>query len=164
MGSIDAASEAKIRSFAEDFKLTHMLPFDWHVTLAYKYSLSNLPSSEVLAIKTYVTEQLQGKSFLLGRASFCSFNDMTNFTPHDGLQNPFDVTFHMLIPSSKVGVLIGRGGATILGVNQESGAKVQIARQNEPDSDERRILFTGTRLSVNKAEQLVRQIVEINNT
>lgn len=163
MGSIDTESETKIRTFAHEFDLSHMLPFDWHVSLAYKYSTSEISPAHEAEIKSYVAGQLMGKSFVLNKASFCYFNDMTKFIPHDGCHNPFDVVSHILIPSSQVGILIGRGGATILGVHTESGAKVQISVSNEPDSNLRKVLFKGTRSAVERAQELVRQITAIED-
>jgi len=62
-----------------------------------------------------------------------------------------------LIPSDKIGMLIGRGGTTINGIKNESGAKIQIAPEHEtmPGSPERVVYLTGLQAAIDKAAELI---------
>lgn len=65
------------------------------------------------------------------------------------------------IPNNKVGVLIGKAGETIRVLQHNSGAKIQITRDFEanPNSSSRPVELLGTLESINKAEQLIKDVI-----
>ncbi|XP_010542704.1 PREDICTED: far upstream element-binding protein 1 isoform X3 [Tarenaya hassleriana] len=67
----------------------------------------------------------------------------------------------MEVPSSKVGVLIGKGGDTIRYLQFNSGAKIQILRDAEadPNSALRPVEIIGTIASIEKAEKLIHAVI-----
>ncbi|KAJ7989767.1 hypothetical protein DPEC_G00307930 [Dallia pectoralis] len=62
------------------------------------------------------------------------------------------------VPDSMVGLIIGRGGEQINKIQQDSGCKVQIA-PDSGGSPERGVSLTGTAESIQKAKQLLDEIV-----
>ncbi|KAL7176619.1 hypothetical protein ACSBR2_030040 [Camellia fascicularis] len=68
----------------------------------------------------------------------------------------------MEVPNNKVGVLIGKAGDTIWFLQINSGAKVQITRDGEADpySSTRPVELIGTLENINKAEKLIRDVIE----
>ncbi|XP_072971500.1 uncharacterized protein [Typha angustifolia] len=65
------------------------------------------------------------------------------------------------VPNNKVGVLIGKAGDTIKFLQINSGAKIQITRDGEadPNSSTRPVELIGSLESINKAEQLIRDVI-----
>jgi len=61
----------------------------------------------------------------------------------------------------QVGVLIGKAGETIRTLQTNSGARIQITRDAEadPNSSTRPVELTGTLESINKAEQLIKDVI-----
>ena len=61
----------------------------------------------------------------------------------------------------KVGLLIGKGGETIKYLQQHSGARIQITRDSDADpfSPTRQVELIGPLDHVNKAEQLIKDII-----
>ncbi|XP_020694385.1 uncharacterized protein LOC110108190 isoform X4 [Dendrobium catenatum] len=88
--------------------------------------------------------------------------------PHSGHQTSFDLSISRKIevPNNKVGVLIGKAGETIRHLQINSGAKIQITRDgdNDPHSPMRHVELTGTMENINKAEQLIKDVIaEVHN-
>ncbi|KAL0917666.1 hypothetical protein M5K25_012745 [Dendrobium thyrsiflorum] len=83
--------------------------------------------------------------------------------PHSGHQTSFDLSISRKIevPNNKVGVLIGKSGETIRHLQINSGAKIQITRDgdNDPHSSMRHVELTGTMENINKAEQLIKDVI-----
>ncbi|GLJ31062.1 hypothetical protein SUGI_0621650 [Cryptomeria japonica] len=79
-------------------------------------------------------------------------NQSSNF---QGSSRKFDV------PNPKVGLLIGKGGETIKYLQQNSGCKIQITRDADADpfSPTREIELIGPLDRINKAEQLIKDII-----
>nr|CAB3481873.1 unnamed protein product [Digitaria exilis] len=65
------------------------------------------------------------------------------------------------VPNSKVGVLIGKAGETIRNLQTSSGAKIQITKDVDADSNAltRSVELVGTLASVDKAEQLIKSVI-----
>ncbi|CAO2169762.1 unnamed protein product [Urochloa humidicola] len=65
------------------------------------------------------------------------------------------------VPNSKVGVLIGKAGETIRNLQMSSGAKIQITKDVDADSNAltRSVELVGTLASVDKAEQLIKSVI-----
>lgn len=65
------------------------------------------------------------------------------------------------IPNGRVGVLIGKGGETIKYLQAQSGAKIQITRDADaiPFSQTRSVDITGSSEQVNRAEQLINDVL-----
>eukprot|EP00271_Cylindrocystis_brebissonii_P017930 TRINITY_DN487_c0_g1_i9.p1 TRINITY_DN487_c0_g1~~TRINITY_DN487_c0_g1_i9.p1 ORF type:complete len:206 (+),score=27.55 TRINITY_DN487_c0_g1_i9:58-618(+) len=53
-----------------------------------------------------------------------------------GLQGTIDITFRLLVPTSRVGFIIGKQGAHINTIREDTGAKIRIA-PSAPGLDER---------------------------
>jgi len=60
------------------------------------------------------------------------------------------ITLRLVVPASQCGSLIGRGGAKIKEIREETGANVQVASDPLPQSTERAVTVSGTRDSVNQ--------------
>lgn len=68
---------------------------------------------------------------------------------------------------TQVGVLIGKAGETIRNLQISSGAKIQITKDIEADSNAltRPVELVGTPGSVDKAEQLIKSVIaEVHST
>jgi len=70
-------------------------------------------------------------------------------------ENGGDRTEFVLVPSNKVGLVIGKGGETIKSINQASGAYVEIDKRAPPDAQEKNFIIRGPPDSVEKAKQMV---------
>ncbi|CAA6666104.1 unnamed protein product [Spirodela intermedia] len=66
------------------------------------------------------------------------------------------------IPNGRVGVIIGKSGETIKYLQLQSGAKIQVTRDAEvdPSSQTRMVELMGTTEQVNKAEQLINDVLK----
>ena len=62
---------------------------------------------------------------------------------------------YVTVPSSKVGLVIGKGGETIKSINQASGAYVEIDKRAPPDAMEKNFIIRGPPENVDKAKQMV---------
>ncbi|XP_010262211.1 PREDICTED: far upstream element-binding protein 1-like [Nelumbo nucifera] len=65
------------------------------------------------------------------------------------------------IPNGRVGVIIGKGGETIKYLQLQSGAKIQVTRDMDadPNSLTRMVELMGTPEQINKAEQLINDVL-----
>jgi hypothetical protein len=90
-GSIDEESKVKILLFAGEYKLTQLLPFDWHITIAYNYAPMAREQMESISLQvsTHLRDLFIGKEFVLDIAKMCFHRDMTRFEPWDGSKYPF---------------------------------------------------------------------------
>ena len=61
----------------------------------------------------------------------------------------------MMVPSSKVGLVIGKGGETIKSINQASGAHTEIDKSAPPDAAEKNFVIRGPPECVDRAKQMV---------
>jgi KH domain len=86
-----------------------------------------------------------------------SSNGHSPFVP--GLQ-----TEVLSVPNDKVGLIIGRGGVTIRALQEESGARIQVAK--EPDNGSRNralrpVTITGVRHCIEKAKQMITEKINL---
>jgi far upstream element-binding protein len=65
------------------------------------------------------------------------------------------------VPNSKVGLIIGKGGETIKYLQQQSGARIQVARDadSDPRLSTRQVEIMGSADQISHAEQLVRDVI-----
>uniref|UniRef100_A0A1I7U0A3 KH domain-containing protein n=1 Tax=Caenorhabditis tropicalis TaxID=1561998 RepID=A0A1I7U0A3_9PELO len=63
--------------------------------------------------------------------------------------------FYLSIPSSKCGLVIGRGGETIKQINIESGAHCELTREGNEDPNEKTFVIRGTDYQVEHAKHLI---------
>ncbi|KAL4314745.1 hypothetical protein AHAS_Ahas15G0115800 [Arachis hypogaea] len=66
------------------------------------------------------------------------------------------------VPNEKVGLIIGRGGETIKGLQTKSGARIQLIPQHLPegdDSKERTVQVTGDRRQIEIAQELIKEVM-----
>jgi len=59
------------------------------------------------------------------------------------------------VPSSLVGMIIGRGGETVKRLAAESGARIEVAKEQAEGSEERDIYITGTPECVEEAREMI---------
>merc|ERR1712013_478992 len=64
-------------------------------------------------------------------------------------------TEYVLVPSSKVGLVIGKGGETIKSINAASGAHTEIDKSAPPDAAEKNFVIRGPPECVDRAKQMV---------
>lgn len=65
----------------------------------------------------------------------------------------------VLIPSNRVGMIIGRAGETIKRIQDESGARLQMI-QDDPTAEMKPLKIAGDAAAVAKAEKLVRDMLD----
>jgi len=64
-------------------------------------------------------------------------------------------TEFVMVPASKVGLVIGKGGETIKSINQASGAHCEIDKQAPPDAQEKNFIIRGPVHCVDTAKRMV---------
>lgn len=66
------------------------------------------------------------------------------------------------VPDADVGIILGKGGATVRELQQLSGAKIMIARRNEfmPGTKHRLVTLAGAPLAVNMARFLIMRKIQ----
>uniref|UniRef100_A0A7N6AVH1 K Homology domain-containing protein n=1 Tax=Anabas testudineus TaxID=64144 RepID=A0A7N6AVH1_ANATE len=77
-----------------------------------------------------------------------------NMGPPGGLQE-----FTFTVPTMKTGLIIGKGGETIKGISQQSGARIELQRNPPPNADPNLKMFTvrGSPQQIDYARQLVEE-------
>ncbi|XP_015885485.1 uncharacterized protein LOC107420925 isoform X2 [Ziziphus jujuba] len=66
------------------------------------------------------------------------------------------------VPNEKVGLIIGRGGETIKGLQTRSGARIQLIPQHLPegdDSKERTVRVTGDKRQIEMAREMIKEVM-----
>ncbi|XVF63421.1 hypothetical protein PTKIN_Ptkin09bG0085900 [Pterospermum kingtungense] len=66
------------------------------------------------------------------------------------------------VPNEKVGLIIGRGGETIKGLQTRSGARIQLIPQNLPEGDgskERTVKVTGDKKQIEIAQEMIKDVM-----
>ena len=89
-------------------------------------------------------------------------NHSDNFGGNDSRNNyssvdSSDCSEIMRVPCHRIGRIIGSRGSTINNIQDESGAKVDIAKDEM--GDEKEVTITGSRDSVSKAQEMIREIL-----
>ncbi|CAN1196209.1 Far upstream element-binding protein 3, partial [Linum perenne] len=68
----------------------------------------------------------------------------------------------MQVPNEKVGLIIGKGGETIKGLQTKTGARIQLIPQHLPEGDgskERTVRVTGDRAQIEMARELIKEVM-----
>ncbi|XP_016698220.1 far upstream element-binding protein 3 isoform X6 [Gossypium hirsutum] len=71
----------------------------------------------------------------------------------------------MQVPNEKVGLIIGRGGETIRGMQTRSGARIQLIPQHLPEGDEskeRIVRVTGDKRQIEIAREMIKDVMSQN--
>jgi len=63
------------------------------------------------------------------------------------------------VPNECVGLIIGKGGETIRQLQQDSGAKIQVAKKEAPNKRARYVFVDGPQDRYEKAKKLIENIV-----
>jgi len=66
----------------------------------------------------------------------------------------------MTVPDNKVGLIIGKGGETIKGLQTRSAARIQLIPQHPPEGvtlTERTVRVTGNKKQIEVAKDLIKQ-------
>ncbi|GAB4839528.1 hypothetical protein Ancab_029054 [Ancistrocladus abbreviatus] len=69
------------------------------------------------------------------------------------------------VPNEKVGLIIGKGGETIKGLQTRSGARIQLIPQHLPDGDqskERTVRVSGDQKQIEMARELIKEVMNQN--
>ncbi len=64
------------------------------------------------------------------------------------------------MPNECVGLIIGKGGETIRQLQQESGAKIQVAKKEIPNTGIRNVFVDGPQDRYEHAKKLIDNIIE----
>jgi far upstream element-binding protein len=88
--------------------------------------------------------------------STVSMMDDSMMTPY-GPPSPY--AYIIPVPNDCVGLVIGKGGETIRLLQQESGAKIQVAKKEIPNSNLRNVFVEGTPEKYQKAKDLIEEII-----
>ncbi|MCO5549066.1 hypothetical protein L7F22_002532 [Adiantum nelumboides] len=80
-----------------------------------------------------------------------------------GGSGSFGEPIQIRVPTSKVGLIIGRGGETIKSMQHQSGARIQLVPAAMPDySQERVITLVGTKQQTDMASDLITEVIDEN--
>jgi far upstream element-binding protein len=82
--------------------------------------------------------------------------DDSMMTPY-GPPSPY--AYIIPVPNDCVGLVIGKGGETIRNLQQESGAKIQVAKKEIPNSNLRNVFVEGPPEKYQKAKELIDDII-----
>ncbi|CAE7187500.1 Khsrp [Symbiodinium sp. KB8] len=65
----------------------------------------------------------------------------------------------MQVAGAFVGMIIGRGGENVKAMSRESGAKIEVSRDDGDRDADRNVTITGTAESIEKATQLIEDVI-----
>ena len=74
-------------------------------------------------------------------------------------------TEYIMVPASKVGLVIGKGGETIKSINQASGAHTEIDKNAPPDAKEKNFVIRGPAECVETAKNMILEkigLIQVN--
>lgn len=83
--------------------------------------------------------------------------DDSLLTPY-GPPSPY--AYIIPVPNECIGLIIGKGGETIRLLQQKSGAKIQVAKKELPNSDQRYVFVEATEDKYQLAKNLIEEIVD----
>lgn len=67
----------------------------------------------------------------------------------------------MEVPENKIGAIIGTGGAQIINIERESGAKVKMPRREEVAAAGKAVVtLTGQQAQIDKAKEMIKAVIE----
>ncbi|CAK9020633.1 unnamed protein product [Durusdinium trenchii] len=76
-----------------------------------------------------------------------------------GGPKPDDVNKMLSVPSSLIGAIIGRGGETIKRFCTESGARIEVSKDQIDTAQERVIFLSGAKENVDRAEAMIMDFI-----
>ncbi|KAL5271105.1 hypothetical protein ACHWQZ_G001680 [Mnemiopsis leidyi] len=76
---------------------------------------------------------------------------------------PGTIITELNIPANKCGLVIGKGGETIKSFIEQSGAHIELNKNNPPDAVLKAFTVRGTQPQIELAQQLICQRIGINN-
>ena len=82
--------------------------------------------------------------------------DDSMMTPY-GPPSPY--AYIIPVPNDCVGLIIGKGGETIRSLQMESGAKIQVAKKEIPNSNLRNVFVEGPPEKYQKAKDMIDEII-----
>uniref|UniRef100_A0A4W3I027 Far upstream element (FUSE) binding protein 1 n=1 Tax=Callorhinchus milii TaxID=7868 RepID=A0A4W3I027_CALMI len=82
-----------------------------------------------------------------------------NMGPPGGLQE-----FSFTVPSSKTGIIIGKGGDTVKAISQQSGARIELQRNPPPNADPnfKMFIIRGSAQQIDFARQLIEEKIGVS--
>lgn len=95
-----------------------------------------------------------------------SFNGSSTPPQQSGYFSPSEeqrVHYDIRIPNDKVGMIIGRKGENIQALQAQTGARIQIAKECEPGTNDRVVTVTGSAQEVDRAKAELSRMVEMRN-
>eukprot|EP00439_Symbiodinium_sp_Y106_P063637 s853_g9.t2 len=78
----------------------------------------------------------------------------------DGRGKADEANKMLSVPSSMIGAIIGRGGETIKKFCTESGARIEVSKDQLETTAERAIFLSGSKESVERADAMIRDFVQ----
>merc|ERR1719186_740685 len=66
-----------------------------------------------------------------------------------------ETTEYVSVPANKTGLVIGKGGDTIQGISQQSGAHCEVDRNAPPDAPEKTFIIRGSPEAVERARNMI---------
>lgn len=66
----------------------------------------------------------------------------------------------VMVPNDSVGLLVGRGGSTIMSLQQDTGCRIHIPSAVEPGSHARRVTVLGTVTSVQAGTAAIHALID----
>lgn len=88
---------------------------------------------------------------------------MPNSQMDDSMMTPYGppspYAYIIPVPNDCVGLIIGKGGDTIRQLQMESGAKIQVAKKEIPNSNLRNVFVEGTPEKYQRAKEMIEEII-----
>ena len=72
---------------------------------------------------------------------------------------PSPYAYIIPVPNDCVGLIIGKGGETIRQLQMESGAKIQVAKKEIPNSNLRNVFVEGSTDKYQRAKEMIEEII-----
>ncbi|CAL1605642.1 unnamed protein product [Knipowitschia caucasica] len=85
--------------------------------------------------------------------------DLTTLVANGTISTKPPVTLRLVIPASQCGSLIGKGGAKIKEIRENTGAQIQVAGDLLPNSTERGVTISGSQDSVIQCVKLICNVI-----
>ncbi|KAM7266241.1 hypothetical protein ACFE04_004138 [Oxalis oulophora] len=109
--------------------------------------LASIEKAEIL-IKAVIAEADAGGSSSSGGRG-----------PATGYSGRVSEQIEMPVPNEKVGLIIGKGGETIKGLQSRSGARIQLIPQQDDGSQERTVRISGSRKQIEMASVMIKDVM-----
>jgi len=138
---------------------------------AFRTAIANDPQLAAVALQALIgntiTQSMGGGGGNQGGGAAVQQHAMSNAGPPKQALQPFisrpdDVKFKVPIPDSLVGRVLGKGGRTIVELQNFTGAQIKISQKGEyvPGTQNRIVYITGQPREAKQAQQLVLAKIE----